>query len=440
MTGYSKIALIVIFLSIMGCGKYYNKGELTGSSGHKKYFEPQPYGMVSIPTGSFTLGLNDGDILNSMNTDSKVVSISSFWMDETEITNDEYKQFVSWVQDSIIRQRLADQYDEFLLKNRKGEPYDPPRLDWKAKIDPRNDEYRDAVEDLYYSDVDRLGNAKEFDKRKLIYSYSWIDYASASKVSLDYENDEYRGTLIDNKGDTVNVKGRSSFIMRERTNIYPDTLCWLRDFSYSYNDPFVRDYFSHPGFNNYPVVGVSWVQAKAFCHWRTGVYNANLGRNMAKVMAYRLPTEAEWEYAARGGLSGNLYPWGGPYTRNKKGCFLANFKPLRGNYVSDGGLRTLAVGSYEPNGFGLYDMAGNVAEWTSTAYNESGYDFVHDMNPDYGYNALPGDPPSLKRKVIRGGSWKDIYLFLQCGTRSYEYQDTTKSYIGFRCVRSKIKN
>ncbi len=440
MTRYSKVLLLGIIFLIISCGKYNNKGELTGSRGNKKYLEPHPYGMVSIPTGSFTIGINDGDILNSMNTNSKVVSISSFWMDETEITNNEYRQFVRWVQDSIIRQRLADNFDEFLLKSKKGELYDPPRLNWDTKLDLRNDEYREAIEDLYYAEVDRLGDAKEFDKRNLIYSYSWIDYYSASKVSVDYETGEYKGQIIDNKGKNVDVKGRSSFIMREKTNIYPDTLCWLRDFSYSYNDPFVRDYLSHPGFNNYPVVGVSWIQAKAFCHWRTEMYNNNISKNMAKVMEYRLPTEAEWEYAARGGLDGNLYPWGGPYTRNKKGCFLANFKPLRGNYVSDGGLRTLAVASYEPNGFGLYDMSGNVAEWTSTAYNESGYDFVHDMNPDYSYNALPGDPPALKRKVIRGGSWKDIYLFLQCGTRSYEYQDTTKSYIGFRCVRSTIKN
>jgi gliding motility-associated lipoprotein GldK len=143
-----------------------------------------------------------------------------------------------------------------------------------------------------------------------------------------------------------------------------------------------------------------------------------------------LPTESEWEYAARGGIALNMYPWGGPYTRNDQGCFLANFKPLRGNYVD--------VGSYEPNEFGLYDMAGNVAEWTSGAYDESAYSFTHDMNPNYEYNALPSDPPALKRKVTRGGSWKDIGYYLQCATRTYEYQDTAKSYIGFRCVRTHL--
>ena len=155
---------------------------------------------------------------------------------------------------------------------------------------------------------------------------------------------------------------------------------------------------------------------------------------------YRLPTETEWEYAARGGLDLSKFPWGGPYTRNNLGCFLANFKPLRGNYVDDGGFYTLPVATYEPNDFGLYDMAGNVAEWTSNAFDESAYSFVHDMNPDYHYEALPADPPALKRKVIRGGSWKDIGYYLQCGTRTYEYQDSTKSYIGFRCVRQYLGN
>ncbi len=87
---------------------------------------------------------------------------------------------------------------------------------------------------------------------------------------------------------------------------------------------------------------------------------------------------------------------------------------------------------------GLYDMAGNVAEWTITAYDPSAYVFSHDMNPYYNYNASPDDPPVMKRKVVRGGSWKDIAHYLQVSTRDYEYQDSTKSYIGFRCVRSYL--
>jgi formylglycine-generating enzyme required for sulfatase activity len=109
---------------------------------------------------------------------------------------------------------------------------------------------------------------------------------------------------------------------------------------------------------------------------------------------------------------------------------------LRGNYIDDGALVSNKVGSYEPNEFGLYDMAGNVAEWTSSAYDESAYQFIHDMNPDYKYNARPDETPVMKRKVIRGGSWKDIAYYLQVSTRTYEYQDSAKSYVGFRNVRS----
>jgi len=113
---------------------------------------------------------------------------------------------------------------------------------------------------------------------------------------------------------------------------------------------------------------------------------------------------------------------------------------LRGNYIDDGSLIPTRVGTYAPNEYGLYDMAGNVAEWTSSAYDESSFMFTHNMNPVYKYNAKPNDPPVMKRKVVRGGSWKDVAYYLQVSVNDYEYQDTAKSYIGFRCVRSYLGN
>ena len=104
----------------------------------------------------------------------------------------------------------------------------------------------------------------------------------------------------------------------------------------------------------------------------------------------------------------------------------------RDTRFDDGGLVTVAVGSYRPNAWQLHDMHGNVAEWTLSAYYPSSYGFIHDLNPDIQYYADEDDPVTMKRKVIRGGSWKDIGYFLQTGTRHWEYQDTTKSYIGFR--------
>jgi gliding motility-associated lipoprotein GldK len=263
-----------------------------------------------------------------------------------------------------------------------------------------------------------------------------------------------KGTILENPGQDLdlgytNSKGqhnairghtdRSRFIIKERINVYPDTLCWVRDFTYSFHEPMTQNYFWHNAYDNYPVVGVTWTQAKAFSVWRTQVYHSWLQANGDLfVNDFRLPTESEWERGARGDLDLAQYPWGGPYIRNSSGCFLANFKPLRGRYFEDGGFHTVKVYSYNPNGFGLFCMAGNVAEWCSTTFDESMYEFSHDLSSDYDYQAKDGDHPVKKRKVIRGGSWKDIGYYLMNSTRTFEYQDTAKSYVGFRNVMTHL--
>ena len=119
-----------------------------------------------------------------------------------------------------------------------------------------------------------------------------------------------------------------------------------------------------------------------------------------------------------------------------RGCFFANFKPDDGNYTKDGNLITSKVGIYTANTNGLYDMAGNVAEWTSTIYTEAGVDAMNDVNPQLKYNAALEDPYRLKKKSVRGGSWKDPESYIRAAWRSNEYQNQPRSYIGFRCVRS----
>ncbi|MBI2968246.1 MAG: SUMF1/EgtB/PvdO family nonheme iron enzyme, partial [Bacteroidetes bacterium] len=388
--------------------------------GRPQWFQPDPYGMVYIPMGSFHMGPSDQDVPYNQTAQNRMVSVQAIYMDQTEITNNEYRQFVYWVRDSIARRKLGESNETYLVSQDEfGQDLDPPVLNWDLPIEWTSEEAREALADMYLPENERFYRRKEIDTRKLNFEYFWIDFRSAAK-KLNREQ---------------GMKDRSVFIKKDLINVYPDTLCWVHDFTYSFNEPMTENYFWHPAYDEYPVVGVTWKQARAFCIWRTQLMNTFLVSNGGlPINNFRLPTEAEWEYGARGGLDLSPYPWGGPYIRNSNGCFLGNFKPLRGSYVDDGGFHTVKVFSYSPNDYGLYCMAGNVAEWTSNAFDESAYNFAHDLNPDYVYEAQENDPPSQKRKVIRGGSWKDVGLYLQTSTRTYEYQDTAKSYIGFRCV------
>ena len=411
----------------------------------RPFYEPTPFGMTFIEQGSYIMGAENDELQGFENT-TKRVSVGAFWMDDTEITNNEYRQFVYWVRDSIARTLLSETFPEFMIsEDGRGNFYETPKLNWEDPIEWKNQDFQLALEELYIPEEERVYFSKEIDTRKLIYEYDWIDYKQAAKKSnrYNYETESYEGTIINAEGEKVPIENRSSFIFKESVPVYPDTLCWIRDYTYAYNEPLTKKYFSHVGFDDYPVVGVNWHQAKAFCDWRTQMMNHyQTLMEQASVHAYRLPTEAEWEYAARGGHERTLFSWGSYYTRNQEGCFKANFKPRRGNYVADSqtSTTTMKVGSFDPNDYKLYDMAGNVAEWTSSAFDISAYENINDFNPSYEYNSLPNDAPVMKRKVVRGGSWKDISYYIQNSTRSFEYEDTTKSYIGFRCVRTSFKD
>jgi sulfatase modifying factor 1 len=418
------ILLSSIVALLSACGSSGN-GELIGVQNRQIWNPTDPYGMVFIPQGSFNMGPSDQDVPFSNVSQAKTVSVGAFYMDETEITNNEYRQFTNWVRDSILRAYLMEMYPEDygIEPDYDLNPNANVRIDWSKKIRWDDEEVRNILEEeMYLPESERLNGRKEFDTREFVYKYQVLDIESAA-VKAKRE-----------KGAT-GERDRSEFLSYVELKIYPDTLTWNHDYSYSFNDPYSKNYFWHPAFDDYPVVGVNWKQATAFANWRTKMMNSFLRKiKQPTLPEFRLPTESEWEYASRGGLDASPYPWGGPYTRNIKGCFLANFKPLRGNYVADGGIKAIKTASYNPNGYGLYDMAGNVAEWTSNAYDESAFSYSHDMNMDYHYDAKEGDHEVLKRKAIRGGSWKDIAYFIQTSTRTFEYQDTAKSYVGFRCA------
>jgi formylglycine-generating enzyme required for sulfatase activity len=537
------LVILAIFIIALASGcSYSGNGELTGVE-RKTWYTPDPYGMLFIPPGSYQIGPSDEDVPYAMTAQSKTVTIQGFWMDETEITNSEYRQFVYWVRDSLalttlgketknsvdfgdISTKKSYQPTDFIIDDAEvseeevnfmtnmyenGEfdfdDYDNNNfLDWNGPLDYNDLELKGILikneipnnfnQTLFLlppAELYRFNRKIDMNTDALYYEYFWLDLKQAAQkhvfkpgddgviqdaeLARNFEREpdhglrigrhfnpetgQYEGTIKDReklkedaewedfadreiknyegKSDAGRHGGRYSYYMHEKVHIYPDTLCWISDFTYSYNEPMAKAYFWHPAYDYYPVVGVTWKQASAFCVWRTMLKNASqAAAGDAALQDYRLPTESEWEYAARGGLDLMMYPWGGLYTRNYSGCHVANFKPMRGNYVDDGGVQTLMVATFDPNEFGLYDMGGNVAEWTSNAFDEASYNYTHDLNPDYQYYAHPDDMPALKRKVIRGGSWKDVSYYMQNGSRTYEYQDSAKCYIGFRCVREYL--
>jgi gliding motility-associated lipoprotein GldJ len=262
----------------------------------------------------------------------------------------------------------------------------------------------------------------------------------------------------------------------------PDTTVWLNQLAY--NDPYVEQYLRHPGFRLYPVVGVSWKQANDFCKWRTTAVNNSINNIQKDVKGkkpkkrkkeldvasgrllppFRLPTEAEWEYAAKAMIgtqqedenqsNQRIYPWDGPSMRQplgkNRGMMMANFKRGRGDYVglagrnNDGAIITAEIYSYSPNDFGLYQMAGNVNEWVADLYRPLTYQDFNDLNPvrlnddlDKADKYDKKNNQSLidnKIRVYKGGSWSDLPFWLAPGTRRYLDEDSATSTIGFRCA------
>ena len=436
------IALTAIIAILAGCNSG-DRGELVGTKG-KKWHPEKPYGMVLIPGGSFIMGKADDDFVAVNDAPTKTVTVRSFYMDETEITNSEYRQFIEWVRDSTIRLKLA------ILADEVGATPGDDGIGEYAFVDQENEEmtpYQQYMYDNYFgmgddyyagrkinNDIDLIWDTADYPDE--YYSeimdtmYIPIEESYNGQRTIDVEKLRFQYTYMDiDAAAKDNTKKRKDFLIKEELRIYPDTTVWIKDFNYSYNEPMHNDYFWHQAYGDYPVVGVNWKQAKAFCAWGTLYKNSyQKSRRRQHINSFRLPSEADWEYAARGGLESATFPWGGPYAKNDRGCFLANFKPLRGDYAADQALYTVEADAYEPNDYNLFNMAGNVSEWVASSYDPNSYDYTSNMNPNV-------NDKENKRKVVRGGSWKDIAYFLQVSTRDYEYADSARSYIGFRTVQ-----
>ncbi len=440
-------------------GWNYNDKDWGGFTVAKEKEQKTGPGLVLIPGGTFVMGNVDEDVLFEYHNIPRRVTVSSFYMDETEVTNVHYREYLYWMG------RIF------------GETY--PELVYKA---------------------------------------------------------------------------------------LPDTLVWLEELAY--NEPYVKYYFRHPAYNDYPVVGVTWQQANEYCRWRSdrvnemmlmkegileqdpnqygaehfntesfllGQYQGvvkkgvkNLDPNSEEetrnvrfddgilLPDYRLPTEAEWEYAALAIISESedeerfmnrkIYPWEGSNMRQQRhgkehGNMLANYKRGRGDYMGIAGKLndqaeiTAPVRTFVPNDFGLYNMAGNVSEWVLDVYRPMTTMDAEDFNPFRGnvfkvretdasggvapkdslgrikYRELQADEIgnrtnirksdvrsyrdgdeesgviyrsdsttliSDKSRVIKGGSWQDPPYYLSPGTRRYMDEDQGSSTVGFRCAMIRV--
>lgn len=451
-------------------GWNYNDPKLGGFDVANYQGQQTGPGLVPIEGGRFTMGQTEEDFIYENNNIPRTVTVSSFYMDETEVSNLHYREYLYWLE----RAYGAD-YPETIAK------------------------------------------------------------------------------------------------------ALPDSTVWRAGLSY--NEPNVNYYFRHAATNNYPVVGVNWYQARAYCRWRSdrvnemlmikngilkknvnqvnedvfnseayaaGQYLGTPGKNQKRDLDpngaprrnatysdgvllpdYRLPTEAEWEYAALGLIENNpeprtkrrrgqeaitdrkVYPWGDVRStryQNKgsyKGEFLANYKRSGGDAagiaggLNDDAVKTAPVYSYGANAYGLYNMAGNVSEWTLDVYRPTSHQDVGDVDPyrgneyykntheedftlsekdsfgnivkvpidsldlagrydrDYtGHDARDlndGDEASgftysygktvlfnNDSRVIKGASWNDRAYYLSPGTRRFMQANHSSSTVGFRCVMDRL--
>ena len=455
-------------------GWAYNDPESGGFEYQAEYEQETGPGLVFIEGGTFIMGNVQEDVMKRWNNEPRRVTVRSFYMDETEVRNVDYREYLYW-----LNRVFADM--------------------------------------------------PEVHERAL-----------------------------------------------------PDTLVWRRPLAY--NEPMVENYFRHPAYSEYPVVGVTWLQANDYADWRTdrvnekilvdrgiitmdlqqtsdnhfdteafllGYYEGTAGDNPMEDLdpekdtrsvrpsdgillpRYRLPTEAEWEYAALG-LVGNsyeerltdrrIYPWDGHTLRNpskdERGRMMANFVRDQGDYMgmagdlNDGGDVTVPVDSYYPNDFGLYCMAGNVNEWVQDVYRPNSHQDVNEFSPfrgnvfkkkvtdEEGYVVEPdeegniryeeetaediqdrsnyrtsdnrnyldgdaqtnivegnnwvdegnttsdmydGDPTSElnntisdRTRVYKGGSWRDRAHWLSPGARRYLHEEEARDDIGFRCAMTRV--
>jgi len=345
--------ITTLCLAFLSLGSFGQQSERTKLINKKKFAN-----LSYIPTKTFNSLVHTGSDSVS-NYSSRMTTVQGFYISNTEVTNREYREFVFYVRDSIAHVLL-------------GHFRSDQSIDWDKNID-WNDKQLDPI---MTAPEERLYGRKDIDPDKLV-------------VEIDFFGD------------------------RQTVSVYPDTLVWIKDFHYSFNEPLVKKYFSQQDYNKYPVVGVSQKQALAFCQWKTKQLNPG--------MIVRLPTQAEWEAAGIGEKEKNE-------TEDVKKVYSCNYGPVSGpggtlakGYKDDGFFYTAPVKSYAPGDYDLYDMKGNVSEWTSTAIDEI-------MNVEVRKGR------EKKLFIVKGGGWNSSVFYLQPGACQFYAADDRNSWTGFRYV------
>lgn len=367
-----------------------------------------PISMVKIPTGTYTPGgAGDADSNNIASNESRrPVLISSFYISTTETTNAQYKEFVSWVRDSIAARDLGGEY----LTITEGDT----SINWKnaVRINYQDPAVMAKLTSLLLDPSKSLSRHPQIDPAKLVYEMTGFDYQEAAK--------------LENKG-----RSPRDFVYRYTVQIYPDTLVWVRDFGYSNNEQMATSYYASDKYKNYPVVGVNWKQATAYCDWFTKhrINREQRDNHMAVGGQCRLPTEAEWAYAAS--LNDEDLNKAGSGDNRRRGR--ADDRE-RETALQDNKLFPEKVIEGKHGKIGIYNLADNVSEWTNTSYYAGGANFENRFNPDIQFGTMDSQSTSQRRKVLRGGSWKDTPQFTDVANRFYEDLGVAHSYIGFRVV------
>ena len=356
----------IFFLAFISLNSFAQKPALSLEKlGLKNLHQKMSY----IPAKSFNSLVHTGsDSVSAYGP--RTSSVAGFYISQTEVTNKEYREFVFYARDSIAHT---------LLSHFSGATNN---IDWNKSIDWKDD----RLDALMLSPDERIFGKKEIDPGKINYV---IDF----------------------------------FGKKECISIYPDTLIWMRDFTYAFNEPLAKKYFSFPEYDKYPVVGICQKQAMAFCRWKSQQINNSIKEKDAATVEVivRLPSNAEWESAAFDVKdSVNIFDGNKGYSCNF-GTITTGLGITKKGFKDDGYFYSAPVKSYPPGPFGLYDMKGNVAEWTSTAREEI---IKSEVKPE-----------KLKTNVIvKGGGWNSTTFYLQTGVCQFFPVDGAHSFLGFRYV------